>query len=54
MSTGRIITNIGISEYFLPAGDFQPEGADRPLNVSSKKAHPPYHDGCDCGLEAEV
>ena len=43
---------IGIDEVFLPAGEFQPEGADEPLIVSSARRHPPYHDGCDCGIEA--
>ena len=43
---------IGIDEYFLPKGDFQPEGAEKPLTVSSNCSHPPYHDGCDCGIEA--
>lgn len=45
---------IGIDEYFLPKGDFQPEGAERPLTVTSNHSHPPYHDGCDCGIEAST
>jgi len=44
---------IGIEDSFLPAGEFQPEGADEPLTVSSPKKHPPYHDGCDCGINPE-
>ena len=44
---------IGIEEVFLPAGDFQPDGAERPLTVSSARKHPPYHDGCDCGIGPE-
>lgn len=46
---GRVI---GISEFFLTKGEFQPEGADRPLIVTGNRSHPPYHDGCDCGIEA--
>jgi len=43
---GRVI---GITEYFLQAGEeIQPDGAERPLRVSSNKGHPPYHGGCDC------
>jgi len=45
---------IGIDEYFLPKGDFQPEGAERPLTVTSNHSHPPYHDGCDCGIGASA
>ena len=41
---------IGIDEYFLTKGDFQPDGADTPLSVTSNHSHPPYHDGCDCGI----
>ena len=43
---------IGIEENFLTPGDFQPEGAERPLTVTSDHSHPPYHDGCDCGIVA--
>lgn len=40
---------IGINEFFLTAGqDFQPEGAEKPLTVSSNHRHSPYHAGCDC------
>jgi len=48
---GRVI---GIEEAFLTEGDFQPEGADRPLTVTSTYNHPPYHGGCDCGIEASI
>ncbi|MDC7234567.1 MAG: phage portal protein [Spirochaetales bacterium] len=41
---------IGIQESFLEPGQFQPEGATEPLTVSSRKNHPPYHDGCECGI----
>ena len=41
---------IGIEDSFLEPGQFQPEGAEAPLKVSSKKSHPPYHDGCECGI----
>lgn len=45
---------IGINDFFLTAGEYQPEGADRPLIVAGNRSHPPYHDGCLCGIEAEV
>lgn len=41
---------IGIQESFLEPGQYQPEGASAPLTVSSRKNHPPYHDGCECGI----
>jgi len=41
---------IGIEENFLTPGDFQPEGAEKPLTVTSNHKHPPYHAGCDCGI----
>ncbi|OQY32037.1 MAG: phage portal protein [Spirochaetaceae bacterium 4572_59] len=45
---------IGIEENFLEPGQFQPDGADAPLKVSSIKSHPPYHDGCVCGIQPVV
>jgi len=45
---------IGIDQFFLKQGEFQPEGADEPLTVTSNRSHPPYHDGCDCGIMAEI
>lgn len=45
-------TIIGIDQVFLPKGDFQPDGADAPLTVTQNCSHPPYHDGCVCGLVA--
>jgi hypothetical protein len=48
---GRVI---GIEESFLEPGEFQPDGAEIPLRVSSRKHHPPYHDGCNCGIEPVV
>jgi len=45
---------IEIQGSFLEPGDFQPEGAERPLTVTSIRRHPPYHDGCDCGVEASA
>jgi len=41
---------IGIDENFLSAGEFQPEGADAPLKISSDHKHPPYHAGCMCSI----
>jgi len=43
---------VGIDQPFLSAGSFQPEGAETPLNITSNHFHPPYHDGCDCGIMA--
>ncbi len=37
---------IGIDSFFLIKGNFQPEGAEKPLTVTSNRSHPPYHDGC--------
>jgi HK97 family phage portal protein len=45
---------IGVEENFLEPGDFQPEGAAAPLKVSNTKNHPPYHDGCECGIQPVV
>ena len=45
---------IEIQGAFLEPGDFQPEGAERPLTVTSVRRHPPYHDGCDCGVETSA
>jgi len=44
---------VGVQEFFLPAGvDFQPEGADYPLNPGHNIGHAPAHDGCDCMVTA--
>ena len=45
---------VGIDQPFLLEGLFQPEGADGPLNITSNHFHPPYHDGCDCGIMAVI
>ncbi len=45
---------IGVEESFLQPGQFKPDGAEAPLRVSSIKNHPPFHDGCDCGIEPVV
>lgn len=45
---------VGIDQPFLNEGSFQPEGADGPLNITSNHFHPPYHDGCDCGIMAMI
>jgi len=39
---------VGISEPFLSAGNYQPDGADAPLKVRRNTFHPPAHSGCDC------
>lgn len=47
---GRVVN---IDEIFVGKDvDFQPEGAERPLTRGSDTAHPPLHNGCDCGLVA--
>jgi len=43
---------VGIEQPFLSAGPFQPDGAAGPLNITSNHFHPPYHDGCECGIMA--
>jgi len=45
---------VGIEEPFLPEGDFQPEGTDRPLTITSTHRHPPLHAGCICSIEASM
>jgi len=48
-------TVVGIEKFFIEAGaDFQPAGADRPLNSSYSVGHAPAHDGCDCLTMADV
>jgi HK97 family phage portal protein len=47
---GRVV---GIFEVFLEAGaDFQPEGAEKPLNTAVNVGHAPAHRGCDCMVAA--
>jgi hypothetical protein len=41
---------VGIEEDLLAAGDFQPDGADKPLSVAKPIKSPPYHGGCQCAL----
>jgi HK97 family phage portal protein len=44
---------VGIYKAFLPRDtDFQPEGADSPLNIRHDAGHPPIHRGCDCMVVA--
>ncbi|HRJ44392.1 MAG TPA: hypothetical protein PL105_21035 [Caldilineaceae bacterium] len=43
---------VGRGDAFVPAGDFQPEGAEAPLKVRSSTFHPPVHDGCSCSVVA--
>lgn len=43
---------IEISSWFLEPGEFEPEGADKPLSISSNVGHPPAHKGCDCMVVA--
>ena len=47
---GRVV---GIREAFLNSGEsFKPDGAERPLRVSTKVLHPPAHKGCNCLIVA--
>ena len=39
---------IAIEGSFLGAGDFQPEGVEKPLTVKRRVGHAPAHGGCDC------
>ena len=40
---------VGIQDVFLGAGvDFQPEGAESPLQSEHNVGHAPLHAGCDC------
>lgn len=43
---------VGIREAFVPAGDWQPEGAEAPMLIRRDTFHPPVHDGCDCVILA--
>lgn len=43
---------VGKEEVFLSSGEFQPEGADKPLTNTSDVGHPPAHGGCDCQITA--
>lgn len=45
---------IEIQGSFLEPGDFQPDGAEEPLKVTSIRRHPPAHGGCDCSIEASL
>ena len=46
---------VGIETNFLAKNtDFNPDGADRPINVRSNIGHPPLHKKCDCMISAEV
>lgn len=47
---GRVV---GITKFFLLEGEsFEPDGAERPLQVSSGIRHAPAHRGCDCMVVA--
>jgi HK97 family phage portal protein len=47
-------TVVGVEEFFLGKDtDYQPDGADRPLNVRFNMGHGPAHGGCDCTVVAE-
>ncbi len=43
---------VGRGDAFVPAGDFQPEGAETALKVRRSTFHPPVHDGCSCSVVA--
>lgn len=45
---------VGIEQFFVMKDlDFEPEGAERPLNSRTNIGHPPLHKGCDCQITAE-
>lgn len=49
---GRVV---GITKFFLLAGEsFEPDGAERPLQVSTGIRHAPAHKGCDCMVVASA
>lgn len=41
---------VNITQPFVAEGDFQPEGAEKPLRIRGLKKHPPIHRGCDCQI----
>lgn len=43
---------IEINSWFLDVGDFQPEGAETPIHITSRVGQPPAHRGCDCMIVA--
>lgn len=45
---------VEVQKFFVDKDtDFQPDGADRPLNVRFNMGHGPAHGGCDCTIVAE-
>jgi hypothetical protein len=45
---------VDIQQPILKKGEeFKPDKADYPLVPTSNRAHPPYHDGCDCDIMYE-
>jgi len=48
-------TRVAPGSAFFDVGDtLQPEGVDQALTFSSRKGHPPFHQGCDCVIRPEV
>jgi HK97 family phage portal protein len=46
---------VALEKFFLDANtDYQPEGAEGPLNSSYDVGHAPAHAGCDCLVMADV
>lgn len=43
-----------VTGWFLEPGEFQPDGADRPLTITRNIGHPPAHKGCDCMIVAGI
>lgn len=43
---------IEINSWFLDTGDYQPDGAEQPIAITSRVGHPPAHRGCDCMIVA--
>lgn len=45
---------VELQKFFLGQGeDFQPDGAESPLNIRYNAGHPPIHGGCDCLILAD-
>jgi len=48
----RALSNrgIGINANFVEEGEFNPDGADAPMQIFGPRKHPPLHGGCVCFL----
>lgn len=48
---GKVIE--GANDTFVQKGDFNPEGAEKPMRIYGMRRNPPLHGGCDCFVTAE-